>query len=125
MSDETWAFAPPPFDAAAGRLQLQRALRDLQLSERAGSAYSLQGRAVVEVGSAPGPKPPDAAGHPAGHGGGAPDGAPAPGASLEVRIVRRPALAPEWETRTLRSAADIRQFVDEVRRRLARWRDDD
>lgn len=106
MSDETWAFALPPFDAVAGRLQLQRALRDLQLDGRGDSSYLLQGRPVVEVG----PVTPAASG-----------GA----AAIPVRVVRRPAVTPEWESRTLRSSGETRQFLEEVRRRLARWRDDD
>ena len=106
MSDETWAFEPPPFDALAVRLHLQRALRDLQLAGRGESTYLLQGRPVVEVGAV------------------APSISDGP-AAIPVRIVRRPAVTPEWESRTLRSSSDTRQFLEEVRRRLARWRDED
>ncbi len=104
--DETWALTPPPLDPAAARQQLVRALRDLRFTER-GHAFTLQGRAVFEfVAPAAGVEPTEPAG-------------------LKVRLAQRPAQTPQWDTRTLKTAGDLRQCIDEMRRRAARWSDDD
>ena len=42
-----------------------------------------------------------------------------------ARMARRPAMSPEWESRTLKNGADVRKFADDARQRLARWRDAD
>ena len=44
---------------------------------------------------------------------------------LQVRLARRLALTPEWDRLTLKSAADQRKLVDEVKKRLARWEQDE
>jgi hypothetical protein len=93
-----FGFAPPPFDAANALLQLKRALRDLRLTER-GSGFELRGKRVVELQ--------------------AEDGA------IAVRLARKLALTPEWDRQTLRSASDQRKLVDELKKRLARWEQED
>lgn len=98
MADEDWGFAPPPFKPDAALVQLRRSLRDLKLDER-GGGFESRGRRLVEL--------------------------VAGDAAIDARLVKRPALAPEWESRRLASAADVRRFLDEVRQRLARWADDD
>ncbi len=98
MSDHVFGFAPPPFDAAAALLTLRRQLRDLQLDERGGQ-FLLKGRPVAELR--------------VGEGG------------IEARLVNRPALAPEWTSHSLKSAADVRRFADTVRLQLGRWSADD
>jgi hypothetical protein len=100
MSDDAdfAGFAPPPFQPAAALLQLQRALRDLKLSAR-GDAFELQGRPVLQLKTA--------------------------AETIEARIARRPVLTPEWDTRQIKSAADQRKLLDDVKQRLARWQRED
>jgi hypothetical protein len=92
-------FAPPPFQADAALAGLKRELRALRLTEREGR-FELQGRPVASVALDAG--------------------------AIAARLVKRPAQSPDWEARTLGSAADVRRFADELKRRLAGWgeRDD-
>jgi hypothetical protein len=92
-------FAPPPFNTEQALLQLQRSLRDLKLSAR-GNAFELKGKRVIELDR-------DVA-------------------AIEVRLARRLVQAtPEWDRFTLKQAADTRKLLDEVKKRLERWHDDD
>lgn len=91
-------FAPPPFKPDDALLQLRRSLRELRPLAERGNGFELQGQRVVELN---------------------PDGA-----TLQARIVKQPSRSPEWEKRTLKSSADVRQFADEVKRRLGRWSDE-
>ena len=43
------------------------------------------------------------------------------GAAVEARLARRLAMTPEWDRRTLKNAAEQRQWLDELKKRLARW----
>jgi hypothetical protein len=91
-------FAPPPFNPEAAMQQLVRGLRDLRsLSER-GNSFELRGMAVVRLEALNG--------------------------HITAEIARTPARTPQWDARWLKSAADVRSFLDEVRRRLARWSDE-
>jgi hypothetical protein len=92
MSDDF--FAPPPFDPAAALATLRRTLRDLKLAERAG-AFELAGQPVARA-SVDGP-------------------------ALALEMARRPARSPDWERSKATDHAMVRKFVDELRRRLARW----
>jgi hypothetical protein len=87
-------FAPPPFKPQDALVQLRRTLRDLKLGEH-GNRYELRGKAVVEL--------------------------RAEATALTARLARKPALTPEWDVQTVKSAADQRKLVDEVKKRLARW----
>lgn len=99
MSEDTdFGFAPPPFQAEQALLQLQRSLRDLKLAAR-GDGFELRGRRVVELVLA--------------------DGA------IQARLARRLVLTPEWDRLTVKSAAELRKLLDEIRKRLARWEQDD
>jgi len=98
MPDDDWGFAPPPFDAAQSLLQLQRALRDCKLSAR-GKGFESRGKAVIEL--------------------------EVRDATVAARLARRPINTPEWDAFTIRSAADQRKLIDEVKKRLARWADED
>lgn len=101
MSDdtETWGFAPPPFNAEAALVQLKRSLRDLGLTERTG-AFELKGRQALAFEVA--------------------DGA------ITLRLARRLTVrTPDWDAVAVRSGADQRKALDEVKRRLARWQDED
>ena len=99
------AFAPPPFDAAAALARLKRELREAGLAEREGR-FELRGAAVARAALEA-------------------DG------SLHASVVRRRPSAQrtpgvhDWETRVLRSSADVRDFVAGVKRRLASGSDRD
>jgi hypothetical protein len=98
MPDDDWGLAPPPFNAEQSLLQLQRALRDLKLASR-GNGFELRGKAVVEL----------EIHHDA----------------LAAKLVRRPSNTPEWDKLTVKNAADQRKLIDEVKKRLARWTDEE
>ncbi|HRI18188.1 MAG TPA: hypothetical protein PL196_06665 [Burkholderiaceae bacterium] len=94
-----FGFAPPPFKPAEALMQLQRTLRGIGgLTER-GAAFEWKGRPAITL----------AAGE----------------SAIEVRLARRAATRPEWEARTLKNGADVRRFADDVKQRIARWRDAD
>ena len=94
MSDDF--FAPPPFDPATARATLQRALRDLKLAERNG-AFELNGQPVVK--------------------------ARVEGAVLKLALARKPSRSPDWEHAEASDHAKLRRFIDDVKRRVARWAD--
>ena len=97
--DDAFGFAPPPFRPAEALQQLRRTLRSLTgLAERGGQ-FEWKGQRVLEL--------------------------EANDAAIEARLARRPAQRPEWEPRTLKNGADVRRFTDEVKQRVARWRDAD
>lgn len=97
MSDE-FGFAPPPFKPDDALLQLKRSLRDLKLAER-GNGFELRGKRVVELA--------------------------VDGAQISARLARRLMLTPQWDAQAVKSAADQRKLVDEVKKRLARWEHED
>jgi hypothetical protein len=98
MPDDDFGFAPPPFDAEQSLLQLQRTMRDLKLVAR-GATFGQRGKTVIEL-----QRQDDA---------------------IQARLARRLALTPEWDTFSVKSASDQRKLIDEVKKRLARWGDDD
>ena len=100
MSDEleTWGFAPPPFKADDALVQLKRSLRDLGLTERSGG-FELQAKRALEWELK--------------------DGA------LTVGVARRLIRTPEFDRFLLKSGADQRKVLDELKKRLARWKDDE
>ena len=92
-------FAPPPFKADEALGGLKKSLRDLGLSERAG-VFERHGVAIARV--------------------------TAEGAVLQAAVVKRPSRnSPEWTTRTLKNGAELRHFVDELKRKLVTWSDKD
>jgi len=104
MSDDLGDFfALPAFKPDEALVGLRRQLRDLRpLAERTVDGkpgVELKGRRVAEFA--------------------------ANADSITARLVKRPAVSPEWETRTLKNSADVRKFLDEVKKRLARWTDED
>jgi len=92
MSDDF--FAPPPFNADAARAMLVRALRDLKLAER-GGAFEFNGQPVVR--------------------------AQVDGAVLRLDVARRPSRSPDWEHVQAADHAQLRRFIDDVKRRVSRW----
>lgn len=96
--DNDFGFAPPAFDAGSALVQLKRSLRDLRLAER-GSGFELKGKAVVQLAVE--------------------DGA------IVARLARRLSATPEWDRQLVKSGADQRKLLDEVKRRLERWQRED
>ena len=92
MSDDF--FAPPPFDPNTACATLVRALRDLKLSER-GGAFELNGQPVVKV--------------------------RIEGALLKLDVARKPSRSPDWEHAEAGDHARLRRFIDDVKKRVARW----
>jgi hypothetical protein len=93
-NDDSFGFAPPAFNADSALIAVKRALRDLKLGER-GNAFELRGKRVVELA--------------------------VDGGTINARLARRLMLTPEWDRIAVSSAAEQRKFVDEVKRRMARW----
>lgn len=94
MSDDSF-FAPPPFKPDAALVRLKRSLRELRPLVERGEGFELQGLPVLQLSAL--------------------------GDHVHIRIAKRPARSPEWETRQLKNAAEVRSFIDEVKRRLAQW----
>ncbi len=92
-------FAPPPFDAAEGLQKLQRELRALGLVERSG-VFERRGVAIAK--------------------------AVLDSGVLQISTVKRPSRSsPEWSHRPLRSGADVRDAVADLKKKLALWSDRD
>ncbi len=98
MADDEFGFAPPPFKPDEALVTLRRALRDLGLAER-GAGFELRGKRVLELTTED--------------------------ALISARIARRLMFTPEWDTQSLKGAADTRKLLDEVKKRLARWERED
>ncbi len=100
MSDEqeTWGFAPPPFKPEEALQRLGRDLREAGLTER-GGVFERRGTVIARIA--------------------------VDGASLKAETVRQPARSPDWQARSLRSAADVRDYVNELRKKLAGWSERD
>jgi sulfur carrier protein ThiS len=89
-------FAPPPFNPETARATLARALRDLKLAERNG-AFEMNGQPVVRV--------------------------RVEGAVLKLDLAKKPSRSPDWEHADADDHARLRRFIDDVKRRVARWQD--
>lgn len=91
-------FAAPPFKPDEALQRAKRELRELGLSEREGrfERRSLQiARVAVD------------------------------GTTLKAAVVKRPGRTPEWSEKTLRSSAELRDFVADLKKKLASWSDRD
>lgn len=98
MADDDF-FAPPAFKPEEALVQLRRQLRELRAFTERGAFFELQGIPVLEL--------------------------QAEGGQLRARIARRPTRNPDWDEQALKSSADGRRLLDEVKRRLVRWKDED
>jgi hypothetical protein len=99
MSEESWGFAPPPFKAEDALQRLRRDLRELGLSERAGM-FERRGVAIARATAQEG--------------------------CIAAAVVRKPTTSsPEWQERALKSAADLRDFTQHLKKQLAQWSDRD
>jgi hypothetical protein len=96
--DALGGFAPPPFQAAESLQRLQRELRALGLKEREGR-FERAGLPIARAETA--------------------------GDTLSAARVKRPSRTPDWQARTLRSGADVRDFVADLKKQLALWSDRD
>lgn len=92
------SFAPPPFNADGALVAIKRALRDMKLAER-GNAYEMRGKRVVELA--------------------------VDGAAISAKLARRLMLTPEWDRMAVKSAADQRKLLDEVKKRLGKWENEE
>jgi hypothetical protein len=97
MSEDDF-FAPPPFKPDEVLQRAKRELRGLGLAEREGR-FDRKGQAIARVA--------------------------VDGETLKAAIVKRPGLTPEWSERSLRSAADLRDFVADLKKKLGTWSDRD
>lgn len=94
------AFATPAFKPETALPAMQRALRELKLGARSGGlAFELRGKPVAELALTE-------------HG-------------IEARLVRRLQLTPEWDSTSISSSTAQRRWLDEVKKRLARWDPED
>ena len=98
MSDDGFSLPVPAFKADEALVQIKRALRDLKLAER-GDGYELRGRRIAELAL--------------------------DGNVVAVKLARRPMNTPEWDRTIVRSSVDQRKWIDEVKKRLARWEHED
>jgi hypothetical protein len=96
MNADNDFFAPPPFQANEGLVRLQRELRALGLTEREGR-FERRGQDIAR--------------------------AAVDGPTLKAAVVKRPGRSPEWQEHTLTSSAQLRDFVADLKKRLALWSD--
>lgn len=98
MSEE-WGFAPPPFRPDEALQRLRRDLREAGLAERGGQ-FERRGVAIAKAAVA--------------------------GGEISAAIVKRPSRSsPQWQPKTLKSSADVRDFVAHLKKQLSAWSDDD
>jgi hypothetical protein len=91
-------FAPPPFNPEEALQRAKRELRDLGLAEREGR-FERKGQAIAKLA--------------------------VDGSQLKAAIVRRPGRSPEWTEKTLRDSAALRDFVADLKKKLASWSERD
>ncbi|WP_374674785.1 hypothetical protein [Ideonella sp.] len=100
MNEEEFGFAAPPFKPAEALLGLQRSLRDTRVLAERGDGFEWKGLRVVELALTD--------------------------TAIEARLAKRPSRqVPEWDRHTLDSSAAVRRFTDELKKRLARWSEDE
>ena len=107
MSDEpSDFFAPPPFKAEDALVALRRDLRALKplVEKGAGPLVRFEWKSlpVIELSLSTADKP-----------------------VLQVALARKPSQRPDWLKHALSSSADVRKLLDEVKRSLKRWDDED
>lgn len=93
-------FAPPAFKPEEGLVQLKRTLRDLRVLSERGNGFDLKGAPVLAFSLE--------------------------AQAIAAQLARRPSRSSvEWDRYTLAGSADVRRFTDEVKRRLARWTEEE
>jgi hypothetical protein len=94
-----FGMAPPPFNPDEALQRLRKDLRELGLVEREGR---FERRSVAIARAA------------------------VDGVVIQAAIVKRPSRnSPEWQGKTLKTGADLRDFVAELKKKLAAWGDRD
>jgi hypothetical protein len=87
-------FALPAWNVREALLNLKRQLRESKLVER-GDAYEFEAKTVLRLSVQ--------------------DNA------IEAQLALRPAVQPEWSSWLLKAAPDVRQLLQETKKRLAKW----
>ncbi|EHR69951.1 hypothetical protein BurJ1DRAFT_1078 [Burkholderiales bacterium JOSHI_001] len=96
---EEWGIAPPPFKPEIALQTLKRELRALGLTEREGRFERKATPIAKAVLAADG---------------------------IDAARVKRPSRnSPEWLPKRLRSSAEVRDFVADLKKQLAQWSDSD
>ncbi len=96
---DDFGLAPPPFNPEEALQRLRKELRELGLAEREGR---FERRSVAIARAA------------------------VDGAVIQAAIVKRPSRnSPEWQGKALKTIADLRDFVAELKKKLAAWGDRD
>lgn len=96
---EDWGFAPPPFNAEDALQRLRRDAREMGLTERAG-VFERKGLAIAKFQLADG--------------------------VLAAAVVKKPQRSgPDWQSKTLKSGAEVRDFSAELKKKLSAWSDHD
>ena len=100
-------FALPPFKADEALVKLRRDLRELKpLAEKGTGAhirFEWKAMPVIELGlDESGDKP-----------------------AISAAVAKRPSQRPEWARQKLASSAEVRKWLDELKRSLQRWDDED
>ena len=99
MPTDDLGFSLPPFKPDDALQTLKRDLRALGLTEREGR-FERRGTPIAR--------------------------AAVDGAVIKAARVKRPSRSsPEWLEKTLRSSADLRDFVADLKKQLAQWSDRD
>ena len=99
MSDDDFSFALPAFKPDEALLKLKRELREAGLTEREGR-FERRGTVIAK--------------------------AVVDGALIQAGLVKRPSRSsPDWTLRPLKSAAEVRDFMADLKRKLAAWSDSD
>ena len=94
-----WGITPPPFKADEALQRLRRELREMGLTEREGR-FERRGMAIARLG--------------------------VDGDTVQAAIVRAPSRnSPQWQSRALKSGADVRDFATQLKRQLGAWSDHD
>jgi hypothetical protein len=97
--DDDAGWALPAFQADDALQRLMRDLRALGLVERAG-VFERRGQVIAR--------------------------ATLDGGRIAAARVKRPSRSsPEWQTRNLRTSAEVRDFVNDLKKCLAQWSDHD
>lgn len=107
MSDDVSDFfALPPFKADEALVKLRRDLRELKALAEKGTGelvrFEWKSLPVIELSLGAGGKP-----------------------SLAVALAKKPSQRPDWLKQQLASSAEVRKWLDEVKRSLKRWDDED
>jgi len=99
MSEE-WGFAPPPFKPDEALQRLRRDLREAGLTEREGR-FERRGSVIARTAVV--------------------------AETIEAAVVKKPSRGtPQWQPgKTLKSGADVRDFVNHLKKQLSAWSDDD